>query len=180
MKKNLLIAIALCLFTLNGCSINSNNIKIPTNHTTHKENAPKNGEKRNTIEIKNTPIIYEDENIQIELLSFAESYHNFDIAPRWIAEISYKIYNKSTIDLSIGFDNVYVGDEKATIVNSGTEVAAEKSAISISLVEKINATGSAITEYSSKDLYDLNGKVKVYNSDLNIYYTAPFDLNGVK
>lgn len=180
MKKILLITMVLCLFTLSGCGSKSNNIQIPNNHTVEKENTPKNDEKRNTIEFKDSPIIYADENIQIELLSFAESYHNYDIDPRWMAEISYKIYNKSTVDLLINFEDVYVDDEKATIVNSGTNVVAGKSAISISCVDKINATGSTIAEYSSKDLYDLNGKVKISNFDENINYTASFDLNGVE
>lgn len=182
--KKVLSAILLLALLLSLCACSSN-VESKTGDKTETPNvAPKNDD---VIEFGEPLLVWEDDNIKIELVSFYQEHFNWVTGESTTEKgITVRYYNKTSYGVVIQLQEAYLGVNAVQILHSdGSESPAPGKATTRNYLIQ-NVTGSTTSALESMDnLYQLDGSFWVGikhdkdSSMVNESYTVDFSLPSI-
>jgi len=185
MKKTLSIVLVIVLFlALSACDNTED-----TTQTQEMTSAPIDTANENVIEFGSPVVIWEDDNIKIELLSFYQEFVNWGVADKEPATekgITVRYYNKTDYGVIIQLQEAYLGVDAVQILHSaGSETPASGKATTREyLIQKVVGSNTTALE-SMEDLYQLDGRFWVgikhdKNSSIaDEHYNIEFDFASI-
>lgn len=191
MKKaiSLLLALVICLSL---CACGNNNVDSKVEGYAETEAEPSNEATKNNdlIEFEEPVLVWEDDNVKIELVSFYQELLNwYDKGPVLEKGITVRYYNKTNYGVIIQLQEAYLGVDAVQIMhtNGSESPAAGKATTYNYMIQHITGSSTSALE-SMDDLYQLDGKFWVgikhdpssnmVNESYDVNFSLPSIMSG--